>query len=149
MSNTKSSEYFNLHFNGVGYVHDIKRIKNSNGDFGVAKVSVAQGHKDKVQYLNMDCIVATDKATDVLREIKKDHPELTKVFCRFEMSGLDLSTFDYSETSQRAGETVVNVKSRLMGVKLPSVDGVKVATPEAKAPASESAGTDTADEIPF
>ncbi len=147
-----SNDYYNVQLNGVGYVNGIKSKTSDNGPFVVLTISALQGHKDTVTYTRIDCIAVTEKAKDVLKEIDNNNPD-AKVLCRFELSGLETSPFDYPDTSQRAGESGVNVRSKLMALTVLRINGEKPgSTPDKEAPQAHkklSAGIDADEDIEF
>lgn len=124
------SEYFDLHTNGIGYLNRIREVRPKNGaPFWACDIAALHGSADNVNYTRFDCRVSGAQAIELVKQhqdaVEQDH----KVLIGFRLGDLWADTFTYSK-GERAGETGVSLKARLLYIGFIRVDGEAVYSAE-------------------
>ncbi len=122
------TKYFDLHTTGIGYLNRARIIKPQRGDeFVAVDIAALHGSADDVQYTRFDCRVAGKDAQSIVRRLVDDVENERRVLVGFKLSDLYADTFTY-KNGERAGETGVSLKARLIRVYWVKVDGETVYT---------------------
>lgn len=122
------TKYFDLHTTGIGYLNRARIIKPQRGDeFVAADIAALHGNADEVQYTRFDCRVAGKDAQSIVRRLIADVENDRRVLVGFKLSDLYAETFTY-KNGERAGETGISLKARLIRVYWVKVDGETVYT---------------------
>jgi hypothetical protein len=131
MSNQNTTpKYFDLHSTGVGYLNRVRLVKPERGNpFLAVDISALHGSIDNVEYTRFDCRVSGSAAKDAIMALKdviedKD----TKVLVGFKLGDLYAEPFTYKR-GQKAGQTGISLKARLLQVHWAKVNGEKYALP--------------------
>lgn len=123
MSNNESTKYFDLHTAGIGYLNRIREVTPEEGTpFLSVTIAALRGSVDNAQYTQFECPVSGKKAQDVVRRLKSAVEGKSKVLIGFTLSDLYAEPFTY-KNGDKAGETGVSLKARLLRVSWAKVDG--------------------------
>ena len=123
MSNNESPKYFDLHTTGIGYVNHVREVTPKEGNpFLSLTISALRGSVDNVQYTHFECRVSGRQAQQVVRQVKPAVEGKLKVLIGFTLSDLYAETFTF-KSGDKAGETGVSLKARLLRVSWAKVDG--------------------------
>lgn len=148
MSTTSSPSngktYFDLHITGLGYLNRIREVKPKKGDpFLACDIAALNGSSDDTSYVRFDTRVSGAEAQHLVRRCMKAVEAERKVLIGFRLGDLWTDTFTYSK-GQKAGQTGVSLKARLLFVSWIKVDGELVYKAEPKS----TEGSDSAPAVP-
>ncbi|CAJ3178903.1 Protein of uncharacterised function (DUF3577) [Burkholderia pseudomallei] len=133
---TSSSDktYFDLHVNGLGYVHRIRDVKPRKGDaFLACDIAALNGPSDKAEYRYFDVRVSGAEAQHLIRRCEEAVNAERKVLIGFRLGDLWPDLFTYTK-GKKQGEAGVSLKARLLFVSWIKVDGKLVYKAEPKTP---------------
>lgn len=117
------SEYFDLHTQGIGYLNRVREVRPKNGSpFWACDIAALHGSADNVNYTRFDCRVSGAKAIELVQQYQEAVAQDRKVLIGFRLGDLYADTFTYSK-GERAGETGVSLKARLLYIGFIKVDG--------------------------
>lgn len=123
MSNNESNKYFDLHTTGIGYLNRIREVTPNEGNpFLSVTIAALRGRVDNVQYAHFECGVSGKQAQEIVRQVKSAVEDKKKVLIGFTLSDLNAEPFTYKK-GDKAGQTGVNLKARLLRVAWVKVDG--------------------------
>jgi len=123
MSNNESLKYFDLHSTGIGYLNRVREVTPKEGSpFLSVTIAALRGSVDNVQYTHFECRVSGRQAQQVVRQVKPAVEGKLKVLIGFTLSDLYAETFTF-KSGDKAGETGVSLKARLLRVSWAKVDG--------------------------
>jgi predicted Zn-dependent protease len=123
MSNNESPKYFDLHTNGIGYLNRVREVTPKEGTpFLSVTIAALRGSVDNVHYTHFECRVSGRQAQQVVRQVKPAVEGKLKVLIGFTLSDLYAETFTF-KSGDKAGETGVSLKARLLRVSWAKVDG--------------------------
>jgi len=123
MSNNETTKYFDLHTNGIGYLNRVREVTPEEGTpFLSVTIAALRGSVDNVQYTYFECHVSGKKAQEVVRQLKSAVEGKLKVLIGFTLSDLYAESFTY-KNGDKAGETGVSLKARLLNIAWAKVDG--------------------------
>ncbi|OHZ00157.1 STY4534 family ICE replication protein [Salinicola sp. MIT1003] len=133
MSNSTDNQFFDLHITGVGYVNRIRKITPKRGDaFWACDISALNGPANDVEYRRFDCRVSGAEAEKLVKKFaatvadrKEKGANEPKILIGFKLGDLYPDLFTRTK-GDRAGETAVSLKARLLFVNWAKVDGDKV-----------------------
>ena len=123
MSNNESQKYFDLHATGIGYLNRVREVTPNEGTpFLSVTIAALRGSVDNVQYTHFECRVSGRQAQQVVRQVKPAVEGKLKVLIGFTLSDLYGETFTF-KNGDKAGETGISLKARLLRVSWAKVDG--------------------------
>lgn len=123
MSNNETTKYFDLHTNGIGYLNRVREVTPEEGTpFLSVTIAALRGSVDNVQYTYFECHVSGKKAQEIVRQLKSAVEGKLKVLIGFTLSDLYAESFTY-KSGDKAGETGVSLKARLLSIAWAKVDG--------------------------
>ncbi|MEW8560626.1 MAG: DUF3577 domain-containing protein [Candidatus Thiodiazotropha sp.] len=123
MSSNETQKYFDLHTTGIGYLNRVQEVTPKEGNpFLSVTIAALRGSVDNVQYTHFECHVSGKKAQKVMRELKPAVEGKLKVLMGFTLSDLYGESFTF-KNGDKAGETGVSLKARLLRVSWAKVDG--------------------------
>lgn len=128
--NDTTEKYFDLHVNGLGYLNRPREVKVKKGhEFVAVDIAALYGAADDVSYTRFDCRVSGREAERVVRRcmVKMAADEDAKVLIGFRLGDLHPELFTY-RSGDRAGETGISLKARLLKIHWVRVDGDTVYT---------------------
>ena len=119
-----SDKYFDLHVSGLGYLSRAREVKPKRSNpFLAVDVTAIHGHADDVQRVRFDAKVAGTEAQNVIRDlIGTINDRDRKVLAAFKLGDLYLDQFTY-EAGEKAGQTGISLKTRLLRLAWVKVDG--------------------------
>ncbi len=124
------SEYFDLHTQGIGYLNRVRKVRPKNGTpFWACDIAALHGSADNVNTTRFDCRVSGAKAIELVQQYQDAVKQDRKVLIGFRLGDLYLDTFTYAK-GERAGETGVSLKSRLLYIGFIKIDGEHVYSAE-------------------
>lgn len=141
-SNQNPTKYYDLHVTGVGYVNRIREVPVKRGDnFWACDIAALHGAEDAVEYTRFDCRVSGSEAAKLIKRCEQASQEKKKILIGFKLGDLYAETFTY-EKGDKAGETGVSLKARLLYISWIKVDGENVYTapPRETAESQDQAG---------
>ena len=121
-----STQYFNLHTHGVGYLNDIREVKPKKGNpFWVCRIAALVGDTNEPEYRFFDCNIVGAEAEKLIRRCSDAVETEKKVLISFVLSDLWTDTYTVSKDTKyhKKGDTAVTLKSRLIRVKMIKIDG--------------------------
>lgn len=135
MSENASTKFFDLHVTGIGYLNRAREVPVRRGEpFLAVDISALHGAADQVEYTRFDCRVSGEEAKKVVKAAMKHLQAERKVLVAFKLGDLYAETFTYGK-GEKAGQTGVSLKARLLRIDWVKVDGETVYS----APASSDA----------
>jgi CRISPR/Cas system-associated endoribonuclease Cas2 len=85
-------------------------------------IAALRGSVDNVQYTHFECRVSGKQAHDIVRKLKPAVEDSAKVLIGFTLSDLYAEAFTF-KNGDKAGETGISLKARLLRVAWAKVDG--------------------------
>jgi len=123
MSTNEPTKYFDLHTDGLGYLNHIREVAPREGTpFLSATIAALRGSVDNVQYTHFECRVSGKQAQDIVRKLKPAVEANLKVLIGFTLSDLYPEVFTF-KNGDKAGETGISLKTRLLRIAWVKVDG--------------------------
>ncbi len=123
MSTKETKEYFDLHTQGIGYLSRIREVAPKEGSpFLSVTVAALRGRVDNAQYTHFECRVSGHKTQELVRQLMPAVEGNLKVLIGFTLSDLYAETFTF-QNGDRAGETGIRLKARLLGMAWARVEG--------------------------
>jgi predicted Zn-dependent protease len=123
MSANETRQYFDLHTQGIGYLNRIRKVTPNEGNpFLSVTIAALRGSVDNAQYTHFECHVAGKKAQEVVRQLKPAVEGNQKVLIGFTLSDLYAESFTF-KNGDKAGETGISLKARLLRIAWAKVDG--------------------------
>ncbi len=123
MSNAESPKYFDLHTTGLGYLNRVREVTPKEGkSFWSVTIAALRGSVDDAQYTYFECRVSGQQAQKLVQQLKQPVEGELKVLIGFTLSDLFAEAFTY-KNGDKAGETGVSLKARLLRVGWAKVDG--------------------------
>ncbi|MCP5316279.1 MAG: DUF3577 domain-containing protein [Chromatiaceae bacterium] len=122
MSND-DTKYFDLYTTGIGYLNRVREVTPKEGSaFWSVTIAALRGSVDDVQYTYFECRVSGQQAQKLVQQLKPAVEGKLKVLVGFTLSDLVAESFTY-KNGDKAGETGVSLKARLLRVGWAKVDG--------------------------
>jgi len=123
MSTNENTKYFDLHTQGLGYLNRIRDVTPNEGTpFLSVTIAALRGSVDNAQYTHFECRVSGKKAQELVRQLKPTVEGSSKVLVGFTLSDLHAETFTF-KNGDKAGETGISLKTRLLRIAWAKVDG--------------------------
>jgi CRISPR/Cas system-associated endoribonuclease Cas2 len=130
MSTNEPTKYFDLHTQGLGYLNRIRDVTPKEGaPFLSVTLAALRGRVDNVQYTHFECRVSGKQAQDIVSRLKPAVEDSAKVLIGFTLSDLYAEAFTF-KNGDKAGETGVSLKARLLRIAWAKVDGQPFYTAE-------------------
>lgn len=135
-ASTQTSNHFNLHVNGVGYLNRIRWVETKGSGrkakpFLSCSISAMRGKTDEPDYTYFDLRVSGSEAIEMVEKLKGDVEAKRKVFVSFRVG--DIYTHVYmrnlrDEKGRTTGEQepAALIKGRLLLINSVTVDGVNI-----------------------
>ena len=131
MSNAESVKYFDLYTTGLGYLNRVREVTPKEGSpFWSVSIAALRGSVDDVQYTHFECRVSGQQAQKLVRQLKPAVEGKLKVLVGFTLSDLFAEAFTF-KNGDKAGETGVGLKARLLRISWAKVDGQPFYTEQA------------------
>ena len=123
MSSDENAKYFDLYTTGIGYLNRVREVTPEEGTpFLAVTIAALRGSVDDAQYTRFECRVSGKGAQEIVRQLKPAVEGKRKVLIGFTLSDLYAEPFTF-KNGDRAGETGVSLKARLLRVSWAKVDG--------------------------
>ena len=123
MSTNETKQYFDLHTNGFGYLNRIREVTLKEGaSFLSVTVAALRGSVDNAQYTHFECRVSGKQAQETVRQLMPAVEGKSKVLIGFTLSDLYAEAFTF-KNGDKAGETGISLKARLLRIAWAKVDG--------------------------
>ncbi len=131
MSNSESVKYFDLHTTGIGYLNRVREVTPPEGSpFWSVTIAALRGSVDDVRYTYFECRVSGKQAREIIPKLKPAVEGKLKVLVGFTLSDLFAEPFTFKH-GDKAGETGVSLKTRLLRISWAKVDGQPFFTEQA------------------
>jgi hypothetical protein len=145
------NKYFDLHVTGIGYLGRAREVPVRRGEpFLAVEINALHGAADQVEYTRFDCRVTGGEAQTLVRQfMSRINDRDTKVLVGFRLGDLYPDVFTY-QTGEKAGQTGVSLKARLLKIQWIKVDGEWAYTAEASddtTPEQETVSTGAAPQV--
>ena len=98
------------------------RQKAHGARSGSLTLAALRGSVENAQYTHFECRVSGKQANQVIRRLKSAVEAESKVLLGFTLSDLYAESFTY-KSGDKAGETGISLKARLLRVSWAKVDG--------------------------
>lgn len=130
-----TTNYFDLHTNGIGYLNRIREVSVRKGTpFMAVTVAALHGAADQVEYTYIDCKVAGGEAERLIRRCQQAESAGRKILVAFRIGDLWIDTFTY-DRGEKIGQTGASLKGRLLFITWIKIDGETVYQAPEKEPA--------------
>lgn len=137
-ANPSENKYFDLHTAGIGYLNRVREVKVPRGQpFLAVGICALDGGADGDARTWFDVRVYGQEAQSVVRRLKPDIEAKKSVLIAFKIGDTYPDAFIY-EKGEKAGQTGVSLKARLLRVAWAKIDGntVYVSPGEREKPSS-------------
>lgn len=126
MNTNENVKYFDLHTTGIGYLNRVRQVTPEEGTpFLAVTIAAIHGSASDVQHTYFECGVYGEQAQNTVRELQSAVADESKVLIGFTLSDLRADAFTFKQ-GDKAGETGVNLKARLIKIAWAKIDGQKV-----------------------
>ena len=123
MSTNETKQYFDLHTTGIGYLNRVREVTPKEGEpFLSITIAALRGSVDNAQYTHFECRVSGKQAQEIVRQLKPAVEGNLKVLIGFTLSDLFAESFTF-KNGDKAGETGISLKARLLRIAWAKVDG--------------------------
>ena len=123
MSMNETKQYFDLHTTGIGYLNRIREVTPKEGNpFLSVTIAALRGSVDNAQYTHFECRVSGKQAQELVRQLQPAVEGSLKVLIGFTLSDLYAESFTF-RNGEKAGETGISLKARLLRIAWAKVDG--------------------------
>ena len=123
MSTNETKQYFDLHTQGIGYLNRVREVTPREGTpFLSVTIAALRGSVDNAQYTHFECHVSGKQAQQIVRQLKPAVEGSLKVLIGFTLSDLFAESFTF-KNGDKAGETGISLKARLLRIAWAKVDG--------------------------
>ena len=123
MSTNETKQYFDLHTTGIGYLNRVREVTPKEGTpFLSVTIAALRGSVDNAQYTHFECHVSGKQAQQIVRQLKPAVEGSLKVLIGFTLSDLFAESFIF-KNGDKAGETGISLKARLLRIAWAKVDG--------------------------
>jgi predicted Zn-dependent protease len=123
MSTNETKQYFDLHTTGIGYLNRVREVTPKEGTpFLSVTIAALRGSVDNAQYTHFECRVSGNQAQQIVRQLKPAVEGRLKVLIGFTLSDLYAESFTF-KSGDKAGETGISLKARLLRIAWAKVDG--------------------------
>ena len=127
------TKYFDLITTGLGYLNRVREVTPEEGNpFLSVTLAALRGSADNAQYTHFECRVAGKQAKAVVRALQAAVEDDRKVLVSFILSDLYPEVFTYKK-GEKAGETGISLKARLLRIGWAKVDGEPIEIKQAAA----------------
>ena len=128
-SNNSETKYFDLHTTGIGYLNRVREVSVRKGEpFLAVDIAAIHGSSDDIQTVRFDCRVSGSEAKEIIAQLNEAIENKRKVLVGFKLGDLYVDTFVY-ERGEKAGQTGISLKARLLKITWAKVDGQQFALP--------------------
>ena len=126
MTTNENTKYFDLHTTGIGYLNRVREVTPEEGTpFLAVTIAAIHGSVSDVQHTYFECGVYGEQAQNIVRELKPAVEGESKVLIGFTLSNLKADSFTFTK-GDKAGQTGVNLKARLIRIAWAKIDGQRV-----------------------
>ena len=123
MSTNETTKYFDLLTDGIGYLNRIREVTPKEGaPFLSVTIAALRGNVDNAQYTYFECHVSGKQAQELVRRLKPAAEGNLKILVGFTLSDLFAESFTF-KSGDKAGETGISLKTRLLRIAWAKVDG--------------------------
>ena len=123
MSTNETKQYFDLHTTGIGYLNRVREVTPKEGEpFLSITIAALRGSVDNAQYTHFESRVFGTQAQEIVRQLKPAVEGNLKVLIGFTLSDLFAESFTF-KNGDKAGETGISLKARLLRIAWAKVDG--------------------------
>ncbi|RUS67434.1 hypothetical protein CUZ56_01379 [Saezia sanguinis] len=119
----QQDQYYDFHSHGVGYFNRIREVKPRNASpFWAVDIAVCVGKKADKQTTIVDCRVSGKEAQTLIMRCKQACDEKRSIFASFTIGDIYPESFTYGPNHQKAGQTGLTMKGRLLRIKSIHID---------------------------
>ena len=123
MTSEENAKYFDLYTTGIGYLYRVREVTPPEGTpFVSVTIAALRGNVDDAHYTRFECRVSGKQAQDLVRQLQPAVEGKLKVLIGFMLNDLFAEPYTI-KNGDKAGETVVSLKARLLRVTWAKVDG--------------------------
>ncbi|EBL8291886.1 hypothetical protein DLP14_14635 [Salmonella enterica] len=122
-SSAQSSEYYDLHTFGFGYINDFRLVTPKKGKpFHSCRIRALRGPRDNVKYTFFDTIIPCKKVLELLEQCGDAAKEKAgnRVLIAFTVGDT------YAEAFSHKGKMCCGQKGRLINIRMLKLDGNKI-----------------------
>ena len=121
-----STQYFDLHTHGIGYLNDIREVSPKKGNpFWACRIAALTGDAKNPEYRFFDCNIVGSEAEKLIKRCIDAVTAGKKVLISFVLGDLWTDTYTVSKDTKyhKKGDVAVTLKSRLLRIKMIKIDG--------------------------
>ncbi|WP_082987576.1 STY4534 family ICE replication protein [Gallibacterium genomosp. 3] len=121
-----TTQYFNLHTTGIGYLNNIREVQPKKGKpFLACRIAALTGDSTAPEYRYFDTNVVGKDAEKLIRRCKNAVEEGRKVLISFVLADLWTDTYIVAKDSKfhKKGDAATSLKARLIRIKMIKIDG--------------------------
>ena len=134
----KTSDYFDLHATGIGYLRRARSVTPDNGSAYLAvTIAALRGRRERHQYTYFDCTVSGRQAQAVIRCLMPAIEAGKPVLVRFKIGDVYPKLFIY-RVGSRQGEPGTSIKARLLKIEFAMVGGVAFDLSDVEVPETQA-----------
>ena len=123
MSSEETIKYFDLYTTGIGYLNRVREVTPKEGTpFWSVTIAALRGRADDAQYTRFECRASGQQAQEFVRQVQPSVEGRRKVLVGFTLSDLFAEPFTF-KNGDKAGETGISLKARLLRVSWAKIDG--------------------------
>ena len=139
---TQNTKFFDLHVEGLGYLNRVRLVSPRKGEpFLACQIEALRGDADDIEKTKFDLRVSGEAAKLAVSALESAvMVDKKPVLVGFKLSDIYAESY-VAEKGERAGETIVVIKGRLLQVKWAKVGGVPFDLPEVTSAPAPKTGT--------
>ncbi len=117
--------HLDLHVQGIGYLNRVREVKVKRGSFWACSIAALHGDINDPETTYFDCKIEGAEALDRVKFLASAVDKKQKVVVSFKLGDIYAETFVY-QSGEKAGQTGVSIKGRLLQIRSAKIDGIPV-----------------------
>lgn len=117
--------HFDLHTTGIGYLNRVREVKVKKGSFWACSLAALHGEIDNPETTYFDCKIEGKEALERVKFLMDAVERKAKVVVSFKVGDIYAESFVY-QAGDKAGQTGVSIKGRLLQIRSAKIDGIAV-----------------------
>lgn len=117
--------HLDLHVQGIGYLNRVREVKVKKGSFWACSIAALHGDINDPETTYFDCKIEGAEALERVKFLESAVEQNKKVTVSFKLGDIYAETFQY-KAGEKAGQTGVSIKGRLLQIRSAKIDGMPV-----------------------
>lgn len=117
--------HLDLHTTGIGYLNRVREVKVKKGSFWACSIAALHGDINDPETTYFDCKIEGKEALERVQFLMSAVEQNKKVTVSFKIGDIYAETFQY-KAGEKAGQTGVSIKGRLLQIRSAKIDGMPV-----------------------